>query len=59
MSAGSTRLCKTFEILLQHLFQSLTTSDECHQHEHTPEHTEACQKRTRLISRQRIEDFSV
>ena len=55
----SSSLCKTFEILLQHLFQSLTTSDECHQHEHTPEHTETCQETPALVPRQRVEDLSV
>ena len=52
-------LCETLEVLLEHLLQSATASDECHEHKHAPEHTEACQETPALIPRQRIEDFPV
>ena len=52
-------LGKAVEVLIQHLLQSLSTSYEGDEHEDAPEDTEARQKRTRLIARQRVEYFSV
>ena len=52
-------LSKAFEVLVEHLLHGLTTTHEAYKHEHSPKHAETCQERARLVSCQRVEDFSI
>ena len=48
---------KAFKLGTHSLLHSLSATDECHQHEDTPEYTECRQQTSRLVSCNRDEDF--
>ena len=52
-------LCKTLERVVELFPHCLSASHQTNEHEHPPEHAESRKKRTRLVTCQRIEDFSV
>ena len=52
-------LCETVEVLVEHLLQALSAAHQHHEHKDAPEHAESREERTRLITRQRVDDLSV
>ena len=50
---------KTCEVRLQHLLQSLSAAYKDDEHEHTPEHTEACEEATALVAGDGVENLAI
>ena len=50
---------ESLELSFQLLLQPVATSDKAHEHEHTPEHAEACEQRAALVACQRVDDFAI
>ena len=50
---------KAGKVLVEQFLESLSTAHQGDEHEHAPEHTEACQEGTRLIACQRIQYLSI
>ena len=52
-------LCKAIKVAVQLLLHSLSATHQSYEHKHAPEHTESGEERTRLITSQRVDYFSV
>ena len=50
---------KAFKVFLQQLFQSLSSSEKRHKHEHAPEYAESGKEAAALVSRKRVENLAV
>ena len=52
-------LGKAVKVLVKHFLQALSASHQRHEHEHAPEDAKTRKQRTRLVTRQRVEYFSI